>query len=298
MFLLCQWIATVSLDCPKLIPFAQQLNIHIINTTIWNQINLDCCLAPGIKCGNNKVIVINWSGMNLNGTLNGNLSGLSALFNLDVSNNLINGTISTLLPSNLNALHVDGNYLNGTLTNWTLPLNLQTLNINSNQFTGSLPSGISQLTQLTANYNLFTGVIPYLSPSLNTLTVGNNLLTGFVNIPPFLKQLFLGRNLLTGDLPIMPDSLNIIFLGGNQFTGTISAYKPQYLWISDNLFTGLNITDYSAILPGQCSLNNNPLLGASNLPPLGVCYEIGLYSLQTTQLSGILNSFSCHSLGE
>eukprot|EP00834_Sanchytrium_tribonematis_P007135 NODE_604_length_5488_cov_0.125997.p1 type:complete len:296 gc:universal NODE_604_length_5488_cov_0.125997:1001-1888(+) len=287
-------IAAVSLDCPKLIPFAQQLNMHIVNTTIWNQMNVDCCLAAGVTCNNNKVIVIHWGDLRLNGTLNGNLTGLSALFTLDLSNNLINGSISTLLPNNLNSLHVEGNYLNGTLTNWTFPPKLQSLFINSNQFTGSLPSGISQLTQLNANYNQFSGIVPYLPPNFNGLAVGNNLLTGFVNIPPFLKQLYMGRNLLTGELPIMPDSLSVIFIGGNQFTGTISAYKPQYLWISDNLFTGLNITDYSAILPNQCSIANNPLLRASNLPPPGLCFETGLYSLQTTQASGILYSFSCH----
>eukprot|EP00834_Sanchytrium_tribonematis_P008441 NODE_994_length_2763_cov_0.593844.p1 type:complete len:361 gc:universal NODE_994_length_2763_cov_0.593844:2341-1259(-) len=281
------WIATlygVSVDCSSVIPFAQNLNLHLVNKTIWNQLNVDCCSTIGISCITNRVVQISWPNLNLNGSLNGNLASLTSFTGLDISNNFVNGSILVSFPNIFRTLTLTYNHLSGSLENWIISPQLRVLDITGNDFKGPLPTTIpNQMTRIYAEQNQFTGNIPNLPPSFVVLYCGSNLLSGLItNLPPFLTQLSLNNNLFFGDLPIMPNTLTTIYISLNQFTGTFSANKPITMYINNNRFTALNITDYSALLQGRCSIDQNPLKGSFNLPSSSICAQNSIYSLASS----------------
>eukprot|EP00834_Sanchytrium_tribonematis_P005363 NODE_320_length_9849_cov_0.608923.p4 type:complete len:399 gc:universal NODE_320_length_9849_cov_0.608923:3137-1941(-) len=285
--MLLSLLHATSVDCPNVIQFAHNLNMHLVNSSAWSQLNINCCLADGIVCLSNKVSQINWGNYSLNGSLSGNLTSLSSLTNLDLSNNLIDGSILLTFPSNIRAIQLNDNHLNGSIENWIIPSKVQNLILSGNNFTGHLPSTLpNQLNRLSAEHNMFIGGLPYFPPSVQIVYLGFNLLSGSITtFPPLLKQFSVNYNMFSGVLPIMPDSASSIYLTQNQFTGTFSAFKPQVLFINNNKFTGLNITDYSAIVTSRCSIDQNPLAGASNLPSPLICLQNNLYSLPNTDYS-------------
>ena len=57
---------------------------------------------------------------------------------LDLSHNLLTGTLPNSLPANLSALNISSNRLTGTLPNsWNVPIS--TLRLDNNSFTGHMP---------------------------------------------------------------------------------------------------------------------------------------------------------------
>eukprot|EP00834_Sanchytrium_tribonematis_P005362 NODE_320_length_9849_cov_0.608923.p3 type:complete len:508 gc:universal NODE_320_length_9849_cov_0.608923:1809-286(-) len=278
-------VVAVSVDCAKVIPFAQSLNMHLVNTTIWTQLNTDCCTATGITCVSNRVTAIDFTYLNLNGVLGGDLSTLTSMTDFDVSNNYLTKGISTLFPANVKVFRASNNYLNGSIENWVIPSKITILILSNNRFTGLLPAIPNLMNRYSLSSNQFSGSIPTLPASLWYLYLGSNLLTGNLPIlPTALKQMSINYNLLSGKLPIMPDALLAIYLTQNQFSGTLSMLKPQILWIKDNIISGLNISDYTGLFANQCDISNNPLLGKSNLPPTNACVQSGLYSLTSSSI--------------
>ncbi|KAF2300882.1 hypothetical protein GH714_018004 [Hevea brasiliensis] len=154
----------------------------------WNSNGGDPCVESwkGITCSGSRVTVIKLSGLQLSGSMGYLLSSLTALTNLDLSNNNLTGDIP-----------------------YGLPPNLTQLNLANNQFTGDLPYSISMLTKLTYLYlqnNQFTGTIDALADlPLKTLNVANNHFTGW--IPEQLKDINLqmeGNNWNSGPAPPPP----------------------------------------------------------------------------------------------
>eukprot|EP00834_Sanchytrium_tribonematis_P008029 NODE_836_length_3597_cov_0.599771.p2 type:complete len:333 gc:universal NODE_836_length_3597_cov_0.599771:2846-1848(-) len=277
--MLISLLHAASIDCPNVIQFAQNLNLNSVNSSLWTQLNSDCCLTNGIVCLSNRITQIDWGNYKLNGSLAGNLTSLSFLTNLDLSSNWIDGSISVLLPNTIKVIQLNYNYLNESIENWTIPSKLQNLFLIGNSISGPLPSVIpNTLVKLSASQNRLTGGIPNMPFTLQNLYLGGNLLFGSItNLPPLLKQLSLSNNLFTGDLQMMPNSITTFYLAQNSFTGIFAAFKPQVLFINNNKFTGLNITDYSALT--QCSIDRNPLADAPNLPSPTICIQNNIYSL-------------------
>jgi Leucine-rich repeat (LRR) protein len=93
------------------------------------------------------VTTIKLSGMQLNGTLGYNMNQLTALAQLDMSNNNLGGSD---IPYNL-------------------PPNLESLNLASNNFTGTVPYSISQMVPLK-NLNLGHNQLSNINDMFNQLT--------------------------------------------------------------------------------------------------------------------------------
>ena len=139
----------VSEDCPNMINLALGLGIESKQPLIWAQLQVDCCYVSGIECTNLLVTTIDWSGMSLNGTING-----------------------TALPTGLQSLYLNSNQLTGNIPS-ILPDVLTVLSIQQNGITGYIPSSLpASLHQLCLEDNLMTGDVPSLPTSLQYLRLG------------------------------------------------------------------------------------------------------------------------------
>ncbi|PNT77276.1 protein STRUBBELIG-RECEPTOR FAMILY 7 isoform X2 [Brachypodium distachyon] len=186
--------------------------------TSWVSQNGDPCGQSwlGITCSNSRVIAIKLPGMGLGGTLGYNMNILTALTELDMSNNNLGGNdIPYNLPPNLERLNLEKNNFTGTLpysishmatlkylklghnqvsnvnVEFNQLTNLTTLDLSYNTFSGTLPESFSSLTTLTTLYlqnNRFTGTLGVLSDlPLTDLNVANNQFSGW--IPEKLKSI-------------------------------------------------------------------------------------------------------------
>ena len=173
----------------------------------------------------------------LSGSLPASWSALENLQQLDISNNKFSGSLpeswSALL--NLNSLVLSGNQLTGTLpASWAGLTNLQSLQLSSNLLSGILPTNWSTLTNLLLLYlsgNQLTGTLPVSWSALTNIQVlylGSNQISGLLptswSTLTNLQQLSLGNNLISGSLPdSWSDLVNLQYLelGYNQINGTI-----------------------------------------------------------------------------
>ncbi|CAH9071444.1 unnamed protein product [Cuscuta epithymum] len=167
----------------------------------------------GVICEDTSIASITINSANLRGELGDKLGAFSSIKTIDLSNNLIGGSI----PS-------------------SLPVTLQNLFLSDNQFTGSIPESLSSLTQLSAmslNENHLTGDIPDAFQGLTALVnldLSTNNLSG--RLPPSLGNtsalttLHLQNNQLSGSLDVLQDlPLKDLNIENNQFSGPI----PQQL---------------------------------------------------------------------
>ena len=246
-----------SVDCPVVISLARNLNLNLVQPTIWNQLQTNCCTATGVTCDSNPYVTrIIWESLGLN------------------------GTISTIvLPSNLQWLRFGLNSISGPLpTNWaSWPSSLYQVILKSNELTGNIPNTKpGTVTDFWVQDNLLTGPLP------------SNLLIS-------LTELHVGSNFLSGDLPSFPASMVYLYLGWktdscsvvcNKFTGTLRLIKPIWFTVNFNLITNIVITDISGLT--NCDVSNNPLLGNPSLSSLGICSRNNLYAaslLPNTRIS-------------
>jgi len=149
------------------------------------------------------------------------------------------------------------------------------LGLDSNMLVGTIPSSISNLTNLqflALNNNQLTGSIPTQLGSLTSL-----------------QSLILSSNKLTGDIP--PDLGNLtnllnLNLLGNQLTGSIptsleSLTNLSHLDLSSNKLTGIipselgNLTSLTVLSLWSNQLTGNIPANLGNLPNLQVLYLFG-----------------------
>jgi hypothetical protein len=151
----------------------------------------------GITCNsaNTTILEIVLKNNRLTGTLPADLSDLSNLQTLVLSNNKLTGIDKDLgRLSKLTTLDLSNNRLTGPVPSWIGNLkNLKKLNLSYNRFTGGIPSWLGKLRnleELLLDGNQLQGPIPEALGNLSKLTVlrvGHNRLTG--NIPAAVSQL-------------------------------------------------------------------------------------------------------------
>ncbi len=208
---------------------------------------------------NGRVVELDLSENELNGTIPSELGSLAYLEDLDLSKNQLSGTI----PIDL-----------GNLTN------LKVLSLYTNRLSGGIPSELGHLSnlELLALFeNSLRGTIPLELAELDNLRwlmLSDNQLSG--SIPSELSKLtnlewlYLSENRLSGTIP--PELGNFtnlvrLFLWGNQLSGTI----PSELG---------NLTDLTMLV-----LSSNRLSGV--IPPeLGNLINLEGLSLWGNELSG------------
>ncbi|EER97544.1 hypothetical protein BDA96_02G394500 [Sorghum bicolor] len=196
--------------------------------TNWVSQNGDPCGQSwlGVTCSGSRVTAINLSGMRLNGTLGYNMNQLTALVQLDASNNNLGGSdIPYNLPPNLQSLNLEGNNFTGTVPySISQMVALRNLNLGHNQLSNinDMFSQLTNLTTLDLSYNTFSGNIPQSFnslTSLKTLYLQNNKFSGTIdvltNLP--LTDLNVENNQFTGWVPDKLKGINNLQTSGNSF---------------------------------------------------------------------------------
>lgn len=262
-------------------------------------------------CG--ELMEFNVSGNNLSGTVPESLKSCSSLQLFDISRNNFSGVLpmDTLLNlSSLKTLVLAFNNFVGELPESLSELtNLERFDVSSNQISGGIPSGLcegSSTTRLKVLYlqnNRLNGSIPSTLSNcsqLVSLDLSFNSLTG--KIPSSfrylskLQDLMIWMNLLIGEIPeelMYIKTLENLILDFNYLTGSIPASLSNctnlnWISLSNNKLDG----EIPASLGGLSNLailklGNNSFSG--KIPAeLGNCKSLVWLDLNTNQLSGTI----------
>ena len=190
----------VSIDCPNVINLAFGFNMNVKQPAIFSQLQSDCCAATGVSCVSQRVFLIDWYGMDLDGVINGTAIP-SNIINLWVANNELTGSIPDMLPIGLVSLNLDINKLSGDLPQF--PSTLESLGLGwpgapgNNHFTGTVR--MNRPTYLRINYNWITDVLVQDSSSLITCDLSYNPLLSnpnLANLPMCTKTGLYSANML------------------------------------------------------------------------------------------------------
>ncbi len=240
-----------------------------------------------------RVVELDLTENELNGTIPAALGNLTYLEALDLSKNQLKGNIPPELGNlaNLEALILYGNQLSGSIPTELDSLSkLQILALSGNNLRGPIPPELGQLANLTLlvlSDNGLTGAIPPQLGSLEKLVwlyLWGNQLRG--EIPPELgnlinlERLDLSYNNLVGTIPPALENLTLLeylFLSENRFSGCI----PE-VWrdIEENDLEDANIaicSDWQALAAlyeaagGDDWLENENWLSAA---PLGTWFGV------------------------
>ncbi|KAL4629097.1 hypothetical protein ACB092_05G285000 [Castanea dentata] len=262
----------------------------------------------------------------LGGQIPSALGQLRSLEFLSLGGTKLSGLVPLSLYnlSSMIVFSLAGNELSGSLPTdlfLTLP-HLQHLQIYSNQFTGSLPTSLSnasELQKLEVNKNNFTGKVSvnfggsqrleWIVIAVNNLGSGdadeldffkslvNCMLPNVLgNLSTQLKYFIISNNLLFGEIPLGIGnliSMNHLWMDGNKFTGTIPSdignlQKLQRLVLSNNKLSGrLPITLGNLSSVSVMYLDYNRLQGTIPLS-IGKCKSLNLLYLSQNNLSGTI----------
>ncbi|XP_059313434.1 leucine-rich repeat receptor protein kinase HPCA1-like isoform X1 [Lycium ferocissimum] len=269
----------------------------------------------GIICNNSRITSIKLSGMGLEGNQFGDLSSLTALQILDLSNNV--GLKGTLPPSIGNLKNLTTLILVGCSFFGPIPESIGSLqqlvfiSLTSNSFTGPIPPSIGNLSKLSwldLSDNKISGTIPISRGSepgldwlVNTrhLHLSKNQLSGPIQsrlFSPTMKliHVILDHNKLIGDIPESLGSLpnlEILRLDWNSLNGPVPSNLTMLqslneLYLSNNNLngsipdlTGMNFLSYVGMSNNSFNASDVPKW-LTNLPSLKTIY------MENTTLQG------------
>lgn len=207
--------------------------------TGWTSSGTDPCgqAWKGVYCSGSAVKEIKLSGLGLTGSLGYQLSSLSSLTTLDLSNNNIQNPIPYQLPPNITYLNLAGNVLSDALPYSISGItSLSYLNVSHNSLSGQISDvfgKLSNLSTLDLSFNSFAQDLPSSFSSLSnlsTLHVQNNQLTGPIDVLDNLSltDLNIENNHFTGWLPDAFQSNPKFKTGGNSFSTGPAPPPPPY----------------------------------------------------------------------
>jgi Leucine-rich repeat (LRR) protein len=245
------------------------------------------CSWEGITCHDKNIIKINLANNNLNGTIPNTIGTLIELAELHLENNYLAGSI--LLSSNwtqLTILTLNDNQIRGTISPSIRQLiNLVHFDVSHNQISGTLPSELGELYKLTyldMTSNWIEGTIP---PSLSQLVnlthlgLSSNIL-GYYNpaatIPPSLGQLV---------------NLEVLELGKNQLSGSIPSTLGQLsrlrrLDLYSNVFEGSIPSSFAKLMSLECLTIGSKRLNGTMPSFLGLLTGLRYLFIADSQVTG------------
>ena len=245
----------------------------------------------------------------LTGEIPSELSRLSNLLRLNVTNNELTGGIPAELGrlSNLLRLHGTNNRLTGKIPpELGSLLSLESLALAGNQLSGEIPPELSALASLQIMYlagNRLTGEVP---PelgglaNLRSLELGGNGLSGEIpaelHTLSSLEALDLGHNQLTGEIPAELHSLaNLRFLNlqANKLTGELPAElgdiaSLRSLILDANRLSGRIPSELGRLANLQNLLIDRNQLTGEIPPELGNLTNLLSLDLSGNELSGTI----------
>ena len=257
--------------------------------------NPDPCIYEweGITCNSQCILTeISLANYSLNGKLEDDTFLYLAstgtdmqLSKIDLSNNAISGRIPGSLYdiTSLVLIDMSRNIMNGSIPEFigSVLTNLNSLSLQHNRFEGSLPSSLGflgNLTQLNLKYNSFASTIPSNYGSLTAL-----------------KIFEVAKNDLVGSLSNSLSKLSALehfSVYGNRLTGTVPISfgtqwrSLQFLWLDQNLFEG-SIPEEMMNMPGLIDfwINNNKFTGTLS-PSLSYLSSLNKIIVQNNKFHG------------
>ncbi|XP_050365891.1 leucine-rich repeat receptor-like serine/threonine-protein kinase BAM1 [Argentina anserina] len=203
--------------------------------TLPHRLHFTC----GITCSpdSTRVTQITLDPAGYSGTLTPQISQLTHLSTLDLSENSFFGSIPSSISSlsSLQILTLRSNSFSGSLTPSITKLkSLESLDISHNSLSGFLPNSmasLSTLRRLDLSFNKITGSLPKLPPKLLELALKSNSLSG-----PLSNSSFDGLT-----------QLEVVELSQNSFSGTLQSWfflipSLQQIDLANNSLTAVDIT--------------------------------------------------------
>ncbi|KAL0555183.1 hypothetical protein IC582_009122 [Cucumis melo] len=200
----------------------------------WRKEGGDPCEESwtGVSCSGSSVIYLKLHGLNLTGTLGGQLSNLIDLKQLDVSSNRLTGEIPHNLPPNVTHINMAFNHLSQNIPHTLSYMgNLRHLNLSHNTLSGVIGNvftGLQNLREMDLSYNDFTGDLPSSFGSLTNITrlfLQKNKFTGSVaylsHLP--LIDLNIQDNYFSGIIPENFRNIPNLWIGGNRFRPQVNS---------------------------------------------------------------------------
>ncbi|RLN30843.1 leucine-rich repeat receptor-like tyrosine-protein kinase PXC3 [Panicum miliaceum] len=238
---------------------------------------------------------------NLNGSIPPDFLSHPGLQTVDLTSDMLEGTIPNSLSQSLFRLRLGGNKHGGNIPNSICDgMSLAYLELDNNQLMGNIPSELAKckhLSLLSLASNQLEGRLPDGISNLEELVVlklQNNSLNGHIpnTFPASLSTLNLSQNSFTGQIPSrvfeLP-KLSTLDLHGNNISGgipiSISSSKSLIeLNLGYNALTG-TIPTMATTLSTSLNLSHNYLSGSipSNL---GYLSELEILDLSYNNLSG------------
>ncbi|KAK4402053.1 putative leucine-rich repeat receptor-like protein kinase [Sesamum angolense] len=277
----------------------------------------------GINCTDTRVTSLILAGMGVEGSEFSDISSLTGLQFLDLSNNIgLKGVLPSSIGNlkNLTVLILIGCSFFGPIPDSIGSLQqLVYISLNSNSFSGSIPPSIGNLSQLSwldLSMNKLNGTIPVstaTAPGLDMLLrarhfhFSNNQLSGSIPDQLFssnmnLVHVIFDNNKLTGNLPLSlgyVQTLVVVRFDWNSLDGPIppnlsNLTSLNELYLSNNNFngnipnlTGMNSLYY--VIMGNTRLQGQLPVDIFRLPQLETVV------LSNNNLSGILDIGSSYS---
>ena len=200
------------------------------NSTNWLTVGAECTWY-GVTCDGNETHVAGLAlpSNQLTGALS-DLSALTALQTLDLSNNLLTGSFPSLSSSGLHpfSIRVNDNQLSGPLAANLNSLAFGSLYAQNNMLTGALPSfPFGGMYHLDLHNNQFTGSIPNWNGTIWVdIDLSSNQLEGSVPSLASLQSLqafHIAHNQLSGAPPELPTNsvVGVYDISYNAFTGSL-----------------------------------------------------------------------------
>ncbi|PIN20541.1 Serine/threonine protein kinase [Handroanthus impetiginosus] len=229
------------------------------------------CNWVGVVCSpqRQRIMALNLSEMNLEGTISPSIANISSLTELDLSKNYFTGSIPTSIfnISSLRSLYLSNNSLSGSFfingEDGFIPL--EAIDISYNNLTGEIPQSLCRFTELKSldlSYNNLTGQIPgnigCLS-RLERLYMTENEIVG--TIPPSLGNIsslqFLGcvENNIGGRIPNELGKLSNLKMLGFDFNNLTGEIPPEIFNLSSLIYIAFTDNSLSGNLPANVGLH-------------------------------------------
>ncbi|CAM6103254.1 unnamed protein product [Calypogeia fissa] len=150
-------------------------NANLLTRT-WTGSDFPCngnSTYMGIVCSSLRVIEIQLTGMNLEGTISTSISSCDNLGTLDLSDNQLTGSIPSGVGQlvQLTNLNLSANSLSGSIPEFLKAIYINTLDLHNNKLSGDIPTSLGSLQRLRAfdvSNNDLQGPIPYTLSNTST----------------------------------------------------------------------------------------------------------------------------------
>jgi len=218
----------------------------------------------GVTLTDGRVTKLSLPSNGLSGTYPNLSNALTAVTEINLSNNSLTGGIGWMSNANLQVLNLSNNKLSGSFPGWNTLTGIKTINLSSNSLSGEFKDyWFPALEYMDLSNNQFSGSLPWPNDAtVKTYNVSHNQFTGsihaFWNGVPNLTSYDVSYNKLTGGMPAWTTMAAVTHMNvsHNNLSGDLANFGLPSIQVLDFSYNKLtsNIPTYST----------NPIIYANN----------------------------------